>query len=110
MEQYRQLSIEAQKLPASEQFLIMVPTLLLILQVIVMIISGAIANKVYYKQCIRKIREVKSEAEEEALTRSETSESIYLTGGVNALLGGLSGFIYLLYVEVHKLFIKLLCK
>ena len=95
MEQYMQLSAEMQKMSASDQALLMVPTLLFVLQLIVMAVSGTVANKVYYKSCIEKIREVKKLAAEQSLSRSEISQSLYMSGGVNAMLAGVFGFIYI---------------
>ncbi len=95
MEQYTKLSIEMQKLPVEEQILMMMPTLLLILQIVVMIVSGSVANKLYYKRCIEQIKEVKASAAENSLPRSEVSRSLYLSGGVNAMLAGIFGFIYI---------------
>ena len=95
MEQYMELSTQMQKMPISQQLIMMMPTFLLILQIVVMVVSGSVANKLYYKQCVKKIREVKAAAAERALTRSEISQTIYVTGGVNAILAGLFGFLYL---------------
>lgn len=98
MEQYMQLSEEMQKMPAREQFILMMPTFILIMQVAVMVVSGALANKMYYKSCIKRIKELKTEAVERSLSRSETSQSLYLSGGVNAMLAGVFGVIYLFFL------------
>ena len=98
MEQYMQLSQEMQKLPAGEQFAMMMPTIILILQIGVMVFSGAVANKLYYRKCISTIKELKTEASDRALSRSETSQELYLSGGVNALLGIIFGAMYLFFL------------
>ena len=95
MEQYFQLSREMQKLPALEQFYMMIPSIILILQIAVMITCGAVANKLYYKKCMNGIKVIKSAAAENSLSRSETSQSLYLSGGVNAMLAGAFGLVYL---------------
>ncbi len=95
MEQYLQLSQQLQKLPIGEQLIMMAPTFLLLLQIAVMVVSGAVANKLYYRKCIKSIKEVKENASEKMMTRSETSQSLYLSGGVNAILAGVFGLIYL---------------
>lgn len=95
MEQYMQLSQNMQQLPINEQVIMMMPTFLLVLQIVVMVVSGSIANKYYYKKCIQSIKEVKASASEQAMTRSETSQTLYLAGGVNAILAGIFGFLYL---------------
>lgn len=95
MDQYVKLSEAMQQLPVKEQLLIAAPTILLLLQITVMITSGALANKLYYRRCIEQIKLVKQEAAEESLSRSETSQSLYLSGGVNAMLAGVFGIIYL---------------
>ncbi len=94
MDQYMQLSLEMQKLPAKEQFFMMVPTLLMILQLILMAVSGGIANKIYYKRCVEKIGEVKRLAGEQSLSPTETAHSLYFNGGVNGALAGVFGLIY----------------
>ena len=96
MEQYVRLSEEMQKLPLKEQLFMAAPTMILLMQIAVMIVSGALANKIYYKRCIEQIQLVKREAAEESLSRSETSQSLYLSGGVNAMLAGIFGFVYLM--------------
>lgn len=98
MEQYVQLSAEMRNMSGYEQFLMMMPTILVIVQIAVMIISGSIANKLYYKRCIEKIRQVKESAAEQSLSRSEISQSLYLSGGVNTMLAGAFGFIYLFLI------------
>lgn len=95
MEQYFQLSKEMQKLPALEQFYMMIPSIVLILQIAVMIVCGSVANKLYYKKCMNGIKLIKTAAAENSLSRSETSQSLYLSGGVNAMLAGVFGLIYL---------------
>ncbi len=96
MEQYMQLSVEMQKLPFNEQLLMFVPTILLIMQLVLMFVSGGIANKLYYKRCVEKIGEVKKLACEQSLSPSETAHSLYFNGGVNGALAGLFGLIYVL--------------
>ncbi len=98
MEQYMQLSQEMQKLPAWEQFAMMMPSIILFLQLGIMIFSGAVANKMYFDKCVNKIRELKDDAASKELSRSETSQELYLSGGVNAVLAGIFGVMYLFFL------------
>ena len=98
LEQYMKLSAEAQNLTSLEQFYMMMPTILLLLQIGVMVFCGFSANKFYYKKCLENIRLVKSEAEENSMSRADISKSLYINGGVNALLAGFFGFFYVMIV------------
>ena len=95
MEQYMQLSVEMQKLPVNEQLVMMMPSFILFLQIALMIICGAVANRLYYKKCLTSIKEMKTTWQEQAMSRSEISQALYLSGGVNTMLAGVFGIFYL---------------
>lgn len=97
-EQYMQLSSELSKLPANEQLLMSLPTLIVVMQIIVMIVCGVIGNSLYYKHCVSRIKEVKEDAAEASAPRAEISKLLYLSGGVNAILAGVCGMIYLFLI------------
>lgn len=94
MEQYMQLSVEMQKLPANEQLIMMMPSFILFLQIALMIVCGAVANRLYYKKCLTFIKEMKTAGQEQAMSRSEISQALYLSGGVNTILAGVFGIVY----------------
>ncbi len=96
MSQYSELANEMQKLPISEQLIMMIPSLMLFIQLGIMIVCGILANKSYYKHCIRKVRFIKEKAKEAELTHGETSKSLYFSGGVNPFVAGAFGLIYLI--------------
>ena len=94
MEQYMKMSAEMQKLPASQQILAMMPSILLFVQIIGMIILGVFANRIYYSHCVKRIRTLKSAAAEENLTKAETAQLLNLSGGVNIITTGLLLLVY----------------
>ena len=95
MEQYMNMSIEMQKLPMEQQIIAMLPSILLFAQIVGMILLGVFANKLYYKHCVSKIKNLKIEAAEENLNKAETAQLLNYSGGVNALVAGLLIIIYL---------------
>lgn len=95
-EQYMKMSDALMKLPMTDQLLFMVPSALFFLQVILMIVCGSIANKMYYKHCIKRIRSVKSLAKKESLDPANTAQALYLSGGVNPFVAGAFGLLYLI--------------
>lgn len=95
MEQYMNMSLELQKLPIRQQLIAMMPSLLLIVQIIAMILLGIFANKLYYNHCIKEIRQLKTAAAGESLDKAETAQMLNLSGGVNAFVAGALMLIYL---------------
>jgi hypothetical protein len=47
-------------LPAAQQFLLLAPSLIKIIQFVIMLVSGSIANRLYFKSCCSKIRKIKT--------------------------------------------------
>ncbi len=95
MEQYMNMSVELQKLPASQQIIAMLPSILFFVQIIAMIILGIFANKIYYKHCVNRIRTLKAAAAEENLNKAETARLLNYSGGVNLITTGLLLIVYL---------------
>ncbi len=46
-------------LPAAQQFCLVLPFLIKIVQLIIMLVSGFLANRIYFKNCCSKIRKIK---------------------------------------------------
>ena len=47
-------------LPAAQQFLLLLPSLIKIIQLVIMLVSGFSANRLYFKSCCSKIRKIKT--------------------------------------------------
>lgn len=47
-------------LPAAQQFLLLAPSLIKIIQFVIMLFSGFFANRLYFKSCCSKIRKIKT--------------------------------------------------
>ena len=94
MEQYTMLSQAMQELSATDQLVMMIPSILFIIQLAVMIVCGIVANKVYYNSCIKNVRRIKKLAEEQSFDKEETSQAIYLKGGVNPFVAGVFCLLY----------------
>ena len=95
-EQYMQMSENMTNLSSYEQFMFIVPSLLFILQIILMIVCGVIGNKMYYKHSVRRIQSIKELAKEEELDSKQTAQAVYLGGGVNPFAAGAFSLIYLM--------------
>ena len=75
-----------------QKFLLVLPTVLSIVQLILMIIVGIKGNKMYYKHCVQSIRKIKADASGEA----EYADRLQKEGGVNPKLALFLLFCYLL--------------
>lgn len=88
MEQYMVMGQAMEKLPIQEQFYFALPTIMLILQIVVMVIVGLNANKLYYKHCVSKVKSIKQKATETSIAKEEAIKELNLSGGVNMLVAG----------------------
>lgn len=95
-EQYMQMSDKLMELPANEQLMFMLPSLLFFVQLIIMIVCGIIGNRLYYSHCIKRIQSIKNLAKEENLDKQETAQVLYLGGGVNPFVAGAFSLLYLI--------------
>ena len=95
-EQYMQMSENMTQLSSFDQLMFILPSLLFILQLIVMIVCGAVGNKTYYKHCVKRIQSVKELAKEEEFDSKQTAQALYLSGGVNPFVAGAFSLIYLM--------------
>ncbi len=95
-DQYMQMSENMMQLSSFEQLMFIIPSLLFILQIVLMIVCGAIGNKLYYNHCVKRIQSVKKLAKEEELDSKQTAQAIYLSGGVNPFVAGAFSLIYLM--------------
>ena len=95
-DQYIQMSENMMQLSSFEQLMFIIPSLLFILQIVLMIVCGSIGNKMYYKNCVKRIQSIKEIAKEEELDIKQTAQAIYLSGGVNPFVAGAFSLIYLM--------------
>ena len=95
-EQYMEMSNNMTQLSSFEQLMFIIPSLMFILQIILMIVCGVIGNKMYYKHCVKRIQSIKELAKEEELDSKQTAQALYLGGGVNPFLAGAFSLIYLM--------------
>lgn len=95
-EQYMKMSDALMNMPMKDQLLFMVPSAIFFLQVILMIVCGVIANKMYYNHCVKRIRSIKEIANKESLDSADTAQALYLSGGVNPFVAGAFSLLYLI--------------
>ena len=88
----------------NEIFFFFIPIILEFLKYAIMFICGFIANRAYYKHCLKKISKIKKHAASfdkvsdtvtENETKSKISEEIELKGGVNLAIAMSTAFIYI---------------
>lgn len=77
---YQLLVQEAFKLPSEKAFIFFLPVIFSVLEWIVMIISGAIVNKAYFKHTIKTAKKIKNKTTDETQKNKQLKEK----GGVNA--------------------------
>lgn len=79
---YSQLSENIGTMPFIKQFIFYLPFILSLLKWVFMFIAGAIANKAYFKDAVKKIKKVK---QQNITDERELSRRIQIAGGVNTL-------------------------
>lgn len=67
-------------LPITQQFLLLAPSLIKIIQFVIMIFSGFFANRLYFKNCCSKIRKIKTLCKDD---NSQLAEKMAKHGGTN---------------------------
>lgn len=80
MESSRQIVDNISLLPFEKQIIFYLPLILSSLRFPFMIIAGCITNKAYFKDCINKIKKIKTETE---LSEQEINKKIKEKGGLN---------------------------
>lgn len=78
---YSKIYLEVSKLTADKKLLLFIPSIIKFIDFLIMIISGIFANKIYYKHCIKKIKDIKQSS-----TENDYNEKIQKAGGVNLRL------------------------
>lgn len=78
-EKYSLLFDQIQALDLSQKILVLAPTIIKIINLIIMIFSGIFANKIYLKHCTKTIKKIK----EESITEKESAEKMQVLGGIN---------------------------
>lgn len=91
----QQLSMFALKLgalPAGQRLLCDVPALVLLAQIIIMIVSGLSANKMYLKHSVSSIRQIRQNVQNVQQAEVQVAE----TGGVNTFAATCAAIIYII--------------
>lgn len=96
-EQYMILGKYMTEQPFLQQFLFFLPSIILCLQIVIMVLFGIFANKMYYKHCIYKIKKVKGEAVKDNLSNKSVAMLLNNCGGVN---WGIAFVFAVLYIAV----------
>ncbi|HIR02560.1 MAG: RING finger protein [Acutalibacteraceae bacterium] len=79
-------------LPADQLFMFLLSPVLNLLRFILMIVCGIVGNKLYYKHCIKKVREEKSASRSGA----SVAQALQQKGGVNTVLAMVLLFSYII--------------
>ncbi len=81
-EQMMQMSEMLLQQPIQQLMLVFVPTIILIVQIVIMIVVGFNANRWYMKHCVEKVRQIREKTKDP----SETAVQLQEQGGVNTAL------------------------
>lgn len=84
-------------LPLEKQFILFLPSLTTFAEFIIMLISGFVANKVYYKNCCTKIKKIKTLCKNDSKLYND---EINKFGGVNLKI---IPFVFLCYIIIEYL-------
>ncbi len=95
MEQYSMLGSYIASLPMSQILTIALPYIISALNIVLMVVAGILANKLYYNHCVSKVRSIKQGAAEECATAQDTVRLIAGKGGVNMAIAMVFALIYM---------------
>lgn len=84
-------------LPVEQQFIVFLPAIVKLIKFVIMLVSGFIANKVYYKNCCSKIKKIKVLCKDD---NKLYNEEINKLGGVNFKI---ITFIFICYLIIEYL-------
>ncbi len=99
-EQMEKLVELASKLPPYQLFLMTVPALIFVIQLVIMFIFGFSGNRMYLKHCIRKIGAIRKGTSHP----SENAVRMQQEGGVNLALAVCLGICYILLSYIPSIF------
>lgn len=101
-ENYSKLFEQISMLSKSEHILLYTPYIIELLSFVIMLISGFLANKIYMKYCLKKIKEIKSLN----LTDMDFKHKISELGGVNIKIVTFVLVCYIIIEYLPRFFIK----
>lgn len=101
IEQMQRLAeLMMENLSSSQIFLMAIPTLIFFIELIMMLVFGFLANRMYLKHCIRKVGAIRKET-----TRpSDNAMRMQEEGGVNLALAVCLGICYLILSYIPSIF------
>lgn len=80
LDKYDLLLTQFYALPLAQKFIVFLPAIIQIINFVIMLISGFVANKIYYKNCCSKIKKIKVICKD---NKKLYDEEINKFGGVN---------------------------
>lgn len=86
MEQYAKIGEYICTLPTNQQLLYATPYIASFLFLILAVVMGIVGNKLYYKHCIAKIKEIKANSDKEHLPQENLPLQLNSKGGVNMIV------------------------
>lgn len=86
LEQYSKIGEYIYTLPIEQQLLFLTPYIALFLFLVLAIFMGIFGNKLYYKHCIGKIKEIKAKAVKENYPKNSVPLILNSAGGVNFIV------------------------
>ncbi|XOQ44797.1 MAG: Prokaryotic RING finger family 1 [Clostridium sp.] len=98
--QMERLMVLLAQMPPYKLFLMMVPTLIVIVQLILMFIFGFSGNRMYFKHCMNKIRTIRQKNTRPA----EIAVRMQEEGGVNVSIAVCMGICYLILYYIPSIF------
>lgn len=97
LDKYNLLLTQFYALPLSQKFVVFLPTIIQIINFVIMLTSGFVANKIYYKNCCSKIKKIKVICKDD---KKLYDQKINKFGGVNFKI---IPFILICYVIIEYL-------
>lgn len=95
-----EMSKVLQDYSTKEIILVFAPLVCELLRFTVMIICGVIANKTYYKHCIKNVTKIKKEVTD----INEADATLQTSGGINTSVAMAAGFVYMLALYAPIIF------
>ena len=99
MEQIQQVQILLLQRPATDLFILCLPTLIWLVQLAVMLFCGIQGNKMYCNFCLNKVKKIRSSVSEE----KQVAEQLQTQGGVNTSIAICFLICYLLVMWFPRL-------
>ncbi len=95
--QYIEISEYISTLPPQQLIMLALPYISVILFIILAVVLGKIGNKLYYKDCVEKIRKIKLRSVDDNVPSDGIPLMLSAAGGVNTFVALIFFFIYFFY-------------